>query len=192
MNKAMETWKRKLVKLEEGIKQLNNQKIILTNILIELNRRIKIESNKNGLAYTKQLQEEISYLDEWINAYLKSIKECKNKLNEFEQRSERGIAQDFIQKPLVKHIAPLIILLLIITSLFLLKPSTTGYAVFSKETAYNESLNLKLNESGNYTWTLDKQGKISSIKTTGGVIGNGTVKIYIEKDGKKYLIYKNR
>ena len=38
--------------------------------------------------------------------------------------------------------------------------------------------------------TLDKQGKISSIKTTGSVIGNGTVKIYIEKDGKKYLIYK--
>ena len=187
MNKAMETWKRKLVRLEEGIKQLNNQKIILTNVIIELNRRKNAKLND-----LLELQEEISYLDEWIKAYLKSIKECKNKLNEFEQRSERRIAQDFIQKPLVKHIAPLIILLLIITSLFLLKPSTTGYAVFSKETAYNKSLNLKLNESGNYTWTLDKQGKISSIKTTGGVIGNGTVKIYIEKDGKKYLIYKNR
>src|SRR3989344_1689139 len=119
MNKAMETWKRKLVRLEEGIKQLNNQKIILTNVIIELNRRKNAKLND-----LLELQEEISYLDEWIKAYLKSIKECKNKLNEFEQRSERRIAQDFIQKPLVKHIAPLIILLLIITSLFLLKPST--------------------------------------------------------------------
>ena len=185
MNKEMEIWKRTLIKLEEEIKQLNNQKIILINILIELNRRKNIK-----LKDLLELKEEISYLDGWIKAYLKSIKEYKNKLNESEQRSERRIAQDFIQKPLVKHIAPLIILLLIITSLFLLKPSTTGYVVLSKETTYNESLNLTLNEIGNYTWPLDKQGKISSIKTTGSVIGNGTVKIYIEKDGKKYLIYK--
>ena len=48
------------------------------------------------------------------------------------------------------------------------------------------------NESGNYTWNPDKEGIIESIKASGKVIGNGTVKIYIEKDGEKYLIYDNK
>ena len=56
----------------------------------------------------------------------------------------------------------------------------------------NKTIGLTINESGNYTLTLDKPGKLTSIKASGSVIGNGTVKIYIEKDGKKYLIYDNK
>ena len=186
-DELIKQWKRKLIKLEEEIKQLNNQKIILINILIESNRRKNIK-----LKYLLELKEEISYLDGWIKAYSKSIKEYKNKLNEVEQRSKRRIAQDFIQKPLVKYTAPLIVLLLIITSLFLLKPFTTGYVVLSKETIYNESLGLKINESGTYEWNVKNPGSIKSLKASGSVTGNGTVKVYIEKDGEKYLIYRNK
>ena len=96
------------------------------------------------------------------------------------------------QKPLVKYAVPIIILLLIITSFFLLKPSLTGYTILSEETSYNQSLNLKINESGNYTWNVKNPGDIKSLKASGSVSGNGTVKIYIEKDGQKYLIYKNK
>ena len=60
------------------------------------------------------------------------------------------------------------------------------------ETFYNESLRLTLNESGTYEWNLKNLGNIRSIKATGSVAGNGTAKIYIEKGGKKYLIYKNK
>ena len=58
MNKEMEIWKRTLIKLEEEIKQLNNQKIILINILIELSRR-----KNTKLKDLLELKEEISYLD---------------------------------------------------------------------------------------------------------------------------------
>ena len=78
------------------------------------------------------------------------------------------------------------------SALFILKPSTTGYVVLGKEAAYNKTLNLKVNESGNYTLNLKNPGIIKSIQASGNVIGNGTVKIYIQKDGKKYLIFDNK
>ena len=92
----------------------------------------------------------------------------------------------------LRYGALFVILTLMITGLFLLKPSITGHVVLSKESTYNESLNLKINESGNYTWKLSKPGTITSIRATGSVSGNGTVKIYIEKDGKRYLILDNK
>ena len=93
---------------------------------------------------------------------------------------------------LVKYSIPVVLILLILTSLFLLKPSSTGYVVLGKEAAYNKTLNLKVNESGNYTLNLKNPGIIKSIQASGNVIGNGTVKIYIEKDGKRYLIFDNK
>lgn len=192
MKRQTEIWKRKFAELEAELKNLYKYKLSLISILIELDRRRKTEPNKNDLAYAKQLQAEISYLDGWIKAYLKSIEDYKNKLSDFEQKTEtRTFSQYFIKKPLVYTI-PVVVLLLIIASLFLFKPIITGYAVFSKETTHNESLNLVLNESGDYTLALNKTGDISSMRATGRVIGNGTARIYIEKDGKRYLIYKNK
>ena len=62
----------------------------------------------------------------------------------------------------------------------------------SKEITYNQNINLKINESGTYRLELNKSGELKSIMATGAFSGNGPVKIYIEKDGKKYLIYKNK
>ncbi len=96
------------------------------------------------------------------------------------------------QKPLISYTVPFIILLLLITSLFLFKPEISGYVVLTQEKTYDDNLNLQINESSDYTWTLKNPGKLKSIKATGSVTGNGTVKIYIEKGGEKYLIYQNK
>lgn len=94
-------------------------------------------------------------------------------------------------QPALKYALPFALLLLVIASLFFMKPEITGHAVLSKEAEYNYSLNLKINESGNYTWDLGKPVNIKSIKASGSVAGNGSVKVYIEKGGKKYLIFDN-
>ena len=93
---------------------------------------------------------------------------------------------------LLKYAVPLVVILLIITSIILFKPEITGYVILSQEKTYESSLNLKINESMNYTWQVDNPGEITSIMATGNIIGNGTVKVYIEKDGRKYLLYKNK
>jgi len=82
--------------------------------------------------------------------------------------------------------------LLIISILFISKPEITGYVTVSREKTYEDNLNLVVNESGNYTWTIDKIGDIKSIKATGRVKGNGTARVYIEKDGERYLIFDNK
>ena len=76
--------------------------------------------------------------------------------------------------------------------MFISKPEISGYTVLTQEKIYDDNLNLQINESSNYTWTLKNPGKLKSIKATGSVFGNGTVKIYIEKGGERYLIYQNK
>ncbi|MBI2541326.1 hypothetical protein HYV80_01275 [Candidatus Woesearchaeota archaeon] len=96
------------------------------------------------------------------------------------------------KKQLIRYAIPFAAILLIIASLLLLKPSITGNVALDREIAYTENLNLQMNESGEYNWTLKNPGVMKSLKASGSVTGNGTVKVYIEKDGKRQLIYQNK
>lgn len=91
----------------------------------------------------------------------------------------------------ILYAVPILLLILMTTIFFVAKPEITGLVTFEEKT-YTDTLDLVINESGNYTWIIDQVGDISSIKASGKVKGNGTVKIYIEKDGEKYLIYDNK
>ena len=85
-----------------------------------------------------------------------------------------------------------ILSLLVIAIFFISKPGITGNVILAQEKLYDDKLNLQVNESANTTWAINKAGNLNSIKASGSIIGNGSVKIYIEKEGKKYLIYKNK
>ena len=95
-------------------------------------------------------------------------------------------------KKVFSYLAPLSILLLILSVFYFSEPGITGHIVLEEKNTYWNNLNLVLNQTGNYTWNMSKAGYIESIKATGKVEGNGTVKIYIEKDGKRYLIFNNK
>ena len=96
-----------------------------------------------------------------------------------------------IDNKFVIYTVPIILLLLITGILFISKPEITGYVTLTQEKTYTDNLDLIVNESGNYTWTINREGDIQSIKASGKVKGNGTVKVYIEKDGIRYLIFDN-
>ena len=236
-DEIIENHKRRITNLGEKLNRLNTNKFVLFRELERLNKNLDFNGQSKS-----EIQEKISYLNDWIEFHSKEIQRHKSKLEKLEQsvkdQSEtKDIENSFklifkeeenestgqikaqktkleepdikiIKKALeekkfnirepqslktfVKYGIPFTIILLIVTSLFMLKPSTTGYVALSKETLHNKTLNLKLNESGNYAWTLDKQGTIKSIMASGSFSGNGTIRIYIEKDGKKYLIYDNK
>ena len=252
-----EIWKRTLIELKEKVSKLNQNKNILINLLNEAKAKQTI--NLDNPLYEIELQEKISYVNNWIGFYLKDVEKYENRLKESEEtckeESKNKIKDENIgigtkkdledsfklifneevkdkpkdeikapeikfkeqliesdkttikekifnikerievfkaQKQLVKYAIPFAVLLLIITSLFLFKPNISGYAVLNKETTYNSNLNLKINESGNYLWIVNKTGEIKSIMATGSFRGNGTVKIYIQKDGRKYLVFDNK
>ena len=96
------------------------------------------------------------------------------------------------RQKLIRYALPAIMLVLIVSVLLVSKPEITGYAVLTEKNTYDDNLNLVINESGNYTWIADNEGAIESIKASGRIKGNGTVKIYIEKDGERYLVYGNK
>ncbi len=220
----LELLKRKLNKLEEKINQINIHKFVLFNASNEINKRKNIKLH--NIFYNVDLEEEISYLNDWIDFYKEKLTSHRanidalekeilqqelTKQKNIEEEVRKQIKELFGEKTkpktienifkqatkldknkIIKYSVPILLSLLIISILFVSKPEISGYVVLSKEKIYNESLNLKINESSNYTWTLDKPLQIKSLKATGSVIGNGTVKIYIEKDGRRYLMYKNK
>lgn len=202
MDDAIERCRRRLIELEEKVSKLKGQ--------LEIKKFIKI---KNPLIISpledSDLEEDISYLKDLIEFYSKEAEKCNVKLKKLEESDKKQIGDEKeklskldiekdlfsefkAQKPLVKYAIPFAVLLLVILSLFLFKTGITGYVVAEKEIAYSENLNLKINESGEYNWALKNPGNMKHLKATGNVAGNGTVKIYIEKDGKKYLIYSNK
>ena len=208
--------KRKLSGLEAKVNSLNIQKLVLGNIADELNKNtnIKLSNILQGV----DLHEEISYISDWVEFHSKEIERCRAKLNRLEQAKEKEIKDSFKlvfkdagkkpfslkerlnikatitkfnQKQLFKYAVPVAVLLIVAASLFLLKPSLTGFVTLAEET-YKDNLNLKINESGTYEWQPKNIGNIKSIKASGSIEGNGSVKIHIEKGGKRYLIYQNK
>lgn len=210
--------KRRLVQLEEKAAKLTNDRGLLSGMLDESNSGTN--AKLSNLLDGADLKEEISYLNDWIRFYEEKSARYRGKIQLLEkapeQEQEAGreaklwepaletelhrkkwpkkefFKEVISKKPLIIYAIPFFVILLAIAGLLLLKPSITGHVALDRETAYSENLNLNINESGEYNWTLKNPGSIKSIKARGSVTGNGTVKIYIEKNSERRLIYKNK
>ena len=75
----LETWKRKLNKLENKVQRLNSEKASIINLLNEVKTRqnVKLNSSLRGL----DLLEEILHLKDWIRYHENNISKFKNKIN---------------------------------------------------------------------------------------------------------------
>ncbi|MBI2660618.1 hypothetical protein HYX07_05640, partial [Candidatus Woesearchaeota archaeon] len=71
--------------------------------------------------------------------------------------------------------------------IYFLGPSITGFVI--KEFSYTDDLNLVITSSGNYTWNLQSIGDLKSALIDGRVTNSGKARVYIESDGKRYLIF---
>jgi len=92
-------------------------------------------------------------------------------------------------KKLLEGLAVFVLLALVLAGIYVIEPTITGFIVFSKEVSYTDTVNLVLNESGEYVWNLANKGKLKSIKVSGIVENEGSVKIYVENNGNRFLIF---
>jgi len=84
----------------------------------------------------------------------------------------------------------LAVIVIIALALFIFKkPSVTGFAVITKETTFDDNLNLIINESKNIVWNLRNPGNLKLIRATGAISKDGSAKVYIENDNEKLLIF---
>src|SRR3989338_5673884 len=76
--KLQEIRKGNLAKLEEKAERLKQDKDILIGILEEINK--KTNTKLNNLLGDAELQEDIDYLNDWIEFYKEKISRYKNRL----------------------------------------------------------------------------------------------------------------
>ena len=82
-----------------------------------------------------------------------------------------------------------IFLTIVLTFFLIINIAITVKAANSNEAIASDNLNMQINESGTYEWNVRNPGNITSLKATGSVSSNGTAKVYVEKDGKRYLVF---
>ena len=81
----------------------------------------------------------------------------------------------------------LIALFIVGVGLYYLGPSITGFVI--KEFSYEDTPNLVITSSGNYTWQLQNAGDLKYVKLDGRVTKSGKARVYIENNGIKYLVF---
>jgi hypothetical protein len=99
------------------------------------------------------------------------------------------IKERIVKAEPLKYAVPLIILLLMFTTLFFLRPTISGYVIGSKEFSHSDDLNLVINNSGTYNWYLEHLGGLNSLRLNGSISKQGSATVYLEHDGKSYLIF---
>ncbi|MBI1935261.1 hypothetical protein HYS31_02370 [Candidatus Woesearchaeota archaeon] len=85
--------------------------------------------------------------------------------------------------------ARLLMLLLAVIAIamaFYFGPSLTGFVI--REFYHADEVNLVITSSGNYTWKLENEGSLKSLKIDGSVTIYGKAKVYLESNGIKYLV----
>ena len=147
---------------------------------------------------------------------MKQNREYKKSLNKYIKESlSKGYSLEAVKKAFIKHgyepdfadslikeyklkrvlirAVPLFLILLLSISIILfLKPNITTLVVKTKDYSFTENIGLTFNESADYEWNLENKGLLKSVKLNGEVKTNGTVKIYLEHENQKYLVFDNK
>jgi len=64
----------------------------------------------------------------------------------------------------------------------------TGFLTIETSVSYTEELNIAVSETQTYEWKVKNPGDLRSAAVSGKLLGDGTVKVYLEKNGTRYLI----
>ncbi|MBW2984264.1 hypothetical protein KY361_04065, partial [Candidatus Woesearchaeota archaeon] len=78
---------------------------------------------------------------------------------------------------------------LIITNVFVMRPTITAEIVVMKEVNYTDSIGFKAATSSSYAWYVPYTGNLTSLRLKGKVAVEGHAKVYLEHEGEEYLIF---
>ncbi|MFH1641544.1 MAG: LamG domain-containing protein, partial [Nanoarchaeota archaeon] len=101
-----------------------------------------------------------------------------------------SLTSEYSVKPrLLTYSYIFILLAVLFSSLFFIKPSYVGYVSVTKEISFTDDITLIKNTTTDYLWLLDNPADLNSVKLSGSVSSKGAAKVYIENDGQSYLIF---
>ena len=95
-------------------------------------------------------------------------------------------------KLFLEIMAVYVILALVLTGVYLLEPTITGFITVTKQIEYTDKVNQEFNETSEYVWNLSNPGILKSIKIDGSKSIEGKIRVYVENDNVRYLIFDSR
>jgi hypothetical protein len=107
---------------------------------------------------------------------------------EEEIKQEREVRGNSFSRIKILLPALIVFILLVISALFLqLRP--IGFAIISDEFDYTDTINLSIDNSDNYIWSVSNYGSLSSLRLDGSISKKGSAKVYLEHANELYLIF---
>src|SRR3989338_6772180 len=83
------------------------------------------------------------------------------------------------------------VLAFVLIGVYYLGPAITGFVAVEKQVNYTDDVNFAADENKVFVWALGNPGQLKSVKIDGMIIGNGSVKVYIEHENVRYLVLDN-
>jgi len=84
---------------------------------------------------------------------------------------------------------PLSIIILLIFGLFYSQSNIIGLLILGKQFDYSDRINLNFEVNSEYIWIPEHQGTLKSLRLSGSYKPEGNVKVYLEDEGIRYLIF---
>jgi len=88
----------------------------------------------------------------------------------------------------IKRLTPILAIIIAIVSFFVLKPLMTGFIVVSEEVSYIDKIDEIFDTNQQYVWEPEHKGEFTSVRVSGSIIGEGSVKLYLKKNDIMYLL----
>ena len=122
--------------------------------------------------------------EEWTEYYDKYIEKCNDELKKCGEKIRKirtgGIA---------KRVVPLVIFLIFTFSIYYyLSVVKEKPVLFSPIEGYVDDVNFFADENMSFIWTPKNTGELNSLKISGEIVGGGNVKVYLEGNGKEFLV----
>ncbi|GAF99560.1 unnamed protein product, partial [marine sediment metagenome] len=141
---------------------------------------------KGGISEQEYLEKIGTRIDgktrqEWIETYNKYIEETRREIRQLEAAKPRSWTDSAI--------ITLLAIIIVMLSISFIGVQLTGLAIFGDRVSYEDNIGLMFENSTTHTWEPANKGELYSIKLSGTIIGNGTVKVYLERKGNRYLIF---
>jgi len=143
-------------------------------------KQLKEKYSENKISYSTYVETIHKKTDgrnlfEHVELYRDEVKKCKDELA---RRKKNKRIKNF----LIGFFLIAVIAFLLLTPAFekITNLSFTGFVTKENSLSFSDQLNLVLENSSNYEWTLKNPGKLNSISLSGLIEGDGEVKIYLD------------
>jgi hypothetical protein len=183
---------------KKKLREKREEKILLEERRREKEEKIEEERREEGVERErKELDERYRKRDILRGQREKEEVKERERIREKEELERKRELKERIFSD-VRHSLPIaaVLILLVIFSVLVFKIVTIGLAprlpeliTIRESYDYIDGVNLTLNESGEYTWLIGNYGSLKSVRLDGALSKEGSAKVYLEYDGREYLIF---